>query len=215
MKKLSEHDIFHLFLLAALLTLSACTGRMAKVDESWIKEASATQPTKQKIQIPFSVAGKGIDIYTGRPSSIGYMTWGVTVDLKSIQEIAARTVLSRIPDSPALNQDNFEVQSYITDFSYKWNFPWPTKRSYVSFTMHIEALRGNQQLGSRSIDVKNYAGSETKQFLIPPEIIIDKLYTKARGFEHQRSEMVAKAALEAVYGVYKKELPGIINEIGG
>ena len=51
MKKHSVHTIFHLVLLAALLTLSACTGRMAKVDESWIKEASATQPTTQKIQI--------------------------------------------------------------------------------------------------------------------------------------------------------------------
>ena len=214
MKKLSMHNIFHLVLLAALLILSACTGRMAKVDESWIKEASATQPTAQKIQIPFSVAENGIEVYTGRPSSIGYMTWGVTVDLKSIQEIAARTVLSRIPDSPALKQNNLAVQSYITDFSYKWNFPWPTKRSYVSFTLHVEAIKDNKPLGARSIVVKEFAGSETRQFLIPPEIIIDKLYTKARGFEHQRSEMVAKATLEAVYGVYKKELPGIINETG-
>lgn len=215
MKKLSEHDIFHLFLLAALLTLSACTGRMAKIEESWIKDTPIVQPAAQKMQIPFSVADKGIAIFSGHPSTIGYKTWAVTVDLKSIQEVAAKKVLNTVAVNPGKKLQEVHLQSYITDFSYKWNFPWPTKRSYVSFTMHIEALRGNQQLVSRSIDVKNYAGSETKQFLIPPEIIIDKLYTKARGFEHQRSEMVAKATLEAVYGVYKKELPGITNEIGG
>jgi|GEM_PF-1495397 len=214
MIKLSMHNIFHLVLLAALLILSACTGRMAKIDESWIKEASATPPAAQKIQIPFSVAADGIEIYTGRPSTIGYMTWGVTVDLKSIQEIAARAVLNRIPNSPAEKKNTIQVHSYITDFSYKWNFPWPTKRSYVSFTLHVEAIKDNKPLGARSVVVKEFAGSETRQFLIPPEIIIDKLYTKARGFEHQRSEMVAKATLEAVYGVYNKELPGIINEIG-
>jgi hypothetical protein len=213
MKKPTRYAKTGFVSLFILIAVSACTGRMARVDESWIKGASATPPAAQKKQIPFSVAADGIEIYTGRPSTIGYMTWGVTVDLKSIQEIAARTVLSRIPDSPAEKKNSIQVQSSITDFSYKWNFPWPTKRVWVSFTLHLEARAGGRPSVTRTIEVKDLAGSETRRFLIPPEIILDKLYTKVRGFEHERSEMVAKAAMEAVYGVYNKELPLIISEL--
>jgi len=202
-------------LLMLILTATyACTGRMAKIEESWLKDDSVTAPTEQKPEIPFLVSDKGIEIFKGHPSTIGYKTWAVTVDLKTIQEVAAKKALNTVSVTSGEKLQRVQVQSYITEFQYKWPFPWPTKRSFVSFTMNIDALRDNKPLLSRSITIKDFAGSETKQFLIPPEIILDKLYTKARGFEHQRSEMVAKATLEAVYGVYKKELPGIINELG-
>jgi hypothetical protein len=205
---------FNCYVMLVLIAASGCTGRMAKIEESWLKDEPAPAPTKQKAEIPFSVSDKGIEIYKGHPSTIGYKTWAVTVDLKTIQEVAANKALNNVSVNPSEKVQDVRVQSYITDFRYKWPFPWPTKRSFVSFTLNIDAIGDNKTLVSRSIDVKDFAGSESKQFLIPPEIIIDKLYTKVRGFEHQRSEMVAKATLEAVYGVYKKELPGIINGIG-
>jgi hypothetical protein len=201
-------------LILILIATSSCTGRMAKIDSTWLKEDAVPASTEQKAEIPFLVSDKGVEIYKGHPSTIGYKTWAVTVDLKTIQEVAAKKALNTILSNPMEKLQGVQVQSYITDFKYKWPFPWPTKRSFVSFTMNIDTIKDNKPLLSRSIEVKDFAGSETKQFLIPPEIILDKLYTKARGFEHQRSEMVAKATLEAVYGVYKNELPGIINELG-
>jgi hypothetical protein len=78
--------------------------------------------------------------------------------------------------------------------------------------MHINVLRGARQLVSRPIDAKKYAGSEARQFLLTPEMIIDTVHARARGFERQGSKMLAKATLEVVYSVYENKFSGITHE---
>ena len=198
----------NIFLIALLILLlcSGCTGNVARID--YVPPQNENAKVTQQSQIPFTVSPDGIALFQGRPYTLAYAAWAVSVDLKSIQEAAGTKVLNSI--STEIQQpQKVGIKSYITNFKYKWPSLSFKTRAIVSFDLNVEASKNNQTVFSKTYEIKEFKGTDSKIFASDAHWLG---WTFANN-EDVRSMMVAEATLEAVLQEYEKSFPGIVETL--
>lgn len=188
--------------------LAGCAGQMAQVNLSTLGDLKRDYGFKVKGPITFSTAGLGEQTYTGLPSGLGYGVYSVTVDLKSIQDAAAKAVLDSIYDEVRDAGANSQIISYITDFKYWWPFHWTTA-VYVSFNLHFKAVKNGNVVYANNISRQRFKDTGSIDWSGAFGLLGEVL----SGSIDERSQLVGDVTLKAVYDIYEAELTEIAKKL--
>jgi len=204
---MNKNIIFCLFVL--LFIASGCAGKqgIVNVDQTVNSYAKVDYGIRKHGEIRFSVIGS--DTYTGKPDSITYYGYSISVNLKAVQETAASKVLAAIYDNVLLSDSRATITSSISDFTYSWDFSFSAQPS-VSFKISIFVTKNGVRSLYKEVNVKDFNGGE-KRLLLGG--IFGMLGSAINEEQDKRSQLVTNAVIKAVYGVYKKELPAIAKTL--
>ncbi len=188
---------------ALMFILVGCAGQQAQINPGAIGYLKKDYGVKIRGPVTFSTAGYGAQNFSGRPSGLNYAVYSVSVDLKSIQDASAKTVLGSIYEEVRDFGANSQIISYITDFNYHWPISLKTKAS-VNFNLHIKAIKNGKAVYEKTIPV-NVEGEGDTDWSGAFGVLGEAL----SGSVDKRSQMVGDVTLKAVHSVYEKEMPGI------
>ena len=211
-----------LFLVGLCITGTGCAfrARMAAINEGWLVDREINETGIEPATISFRLFDQGQKVYKGRSTNFNYGGHLAKVDLASVQKIAGERVLSKLYQNVIDAPDIFEIVSYITDFRHKFPAEWRAIPPVsVSFTLHLDGIRNAQILTSKVIEIEDFRGGGEEELavnsigilgLIFPPLIPVFCFIDLSG---NMPFLVARAATEAVYDTYRKELPQIAEII--
>jgi len=202
--------ILFVSLAFSMMIMTGCAGKTAQVLDQSIGEGIIKKNfgIKKHEVITFSTVGK--KIYTGRPSTLVFYGYSVSVNLDAIQKVSAKHVLGSIYDNVQDAGKSSRIISEITDFKYKWPAFSFSSNAIVSFKVHFIISDKEGRVATKGFSVNEFKGSDNKTFWAGA--LFSVVGASLSGNVDERSQMVTNATLEALNQIYEKQLVKVIKE---
>jgi len=199
----------NIIIIIAIIFMTSCAGKTGQVINHSIGEGiiKKNYGIHKHETITFTTIGE--KVYTGRPSTLVFYAYSVSVNLNAIQKVVAKNILESIYDNVEDSGNSSQIISEISDFEYKWPAFSFSSNAIVSFKIHFLIRNKKGDLTSKEYIIKEFEGSDKKTFMAGA--LFGVAGASLSGNVDERSQMVTNTTLEAVNQVYEKHIAEIIG----
>jgi len=199
----------NIIIIIAIIFMTSCAGKTGQVLNQSIGEGiiKKNYGIHKHETITFTTTGE--KVYTGRPSTLVFYAYSVSVNLDAIQKVVAKNILGTIYDDVQDSGNSSQIISEIRDFEYKWPALSFSSNAIVSFKVRFLIRNKNGDVTSKEYIVKEFEGSDKKTFMAGA--LFGVVGESLSGNVDERSQMVTNATLKALSQVYEKQIIEIIG----